>query len=99
MKNKLSTFQSQFKAYNDNQKRQKVFYDNSSHINYRQHGGNVIGTEKNFIGKVKASYDWLKEEGPKGSSAPEKFLEYEAEITADDDANTITIVTEKAYAD
>ena len=49
--------------------------------------------------KVKASYDWLKEEGPKGSSAPEKFLEYEAEITADDDANTITIVTEKAYAD
>ena len=33
----------------------KVFYDNSSHINYRQHGGNVIGAEKNFIGKVKAS--------------------------------------------
>ena len=26
MKNKLSTFQSQFKVYNDNQKRQKVFY-------------------------------------------------------------------------
>lgn len=49
--------------------------------------------------KVKASYDWLKESGPKGSSAPEKFLEYEAEITADDDAGTITIVTKKAYAD
>ncbi|WP_242949132.1 ABC transporter substrate-binding protein [Acetitomaculum ruminis] len=49
--------------------------------------------------KVKASLDRLKEEGPKGSSTPEKYLEYEAEITADDDANTITIVTQKAYVD
>ena len=33
----------------------KVIYDDSPHINYRQHGGNVIGAEKNLIGKVKAS--------------------------------------------
>lgn len=47
--------------------------------------------------KVKESMDRLKEEGPNGSSTPEKFLEYEAEITADDEANTITIVTQTAY--
>ena len=49
--------------------------------------------------KVKESLDRLKTEGPKGSSAPEKFLEYEAEITADDEANTITIKTVTAYPD
>ncbi len=47
--------------------------------------------------KVKESLDRLKVEGPKGSSGPEKFLEYEAEITADDAANTITIQTVTAY--
>lgn len=49
--------------------------------------------------KVKESLDRLKVEGPKGSSSPEKFLEYEAEITADDAANTITIQTVTAYPD
>lgn len=33
----------------------EVYYDVTPHINYRQHGGNVVGTEKNAIGKVKAS--------------------------------------------
>ena len=47
--------------------------------------------------KVKESLDRLKVEGPKGSSGPDKFLEYEAEITADDAANTITIQTVTAY--
>lgn len=47
--------------------------------------------------KVKESLDRLKVEGPKGSSGPEKFLEYEAEITADDAANTIAIQTVTAY--
>lgn len=47
--------------------------------------------------KVKESFDRLKTEGPNGSSAPDKFLEYEAEITADDEANTITIKTVTAY--
>lgn len=49
--------------------------------------------------KVKESLDRLKEEGPNGSSTPEKYLEYEAEITADDEANTITIKTVTAYPD
>ena len=49
--------------------------------------------------KVKESLDRLKTEGPKPghSSAPDKYLEYEAEITADDEANTITIKTVTAY--
>ena len=47
--------------------------------------------------KVKESLDRLKTEGPNGSSTPEKYLEYEAEITADDEANTITIQTVTAY--
>ena len=33
----------------------EVYYDEASYINYRQHGGNVIGAQKNFWGKVKAS--------------------------------------------
>lgn len=49
--------------------------------------------------KVKESLDRLKTEGPKGSSSPDKYLEYEAEITADDAANTITIQTKTAYPD
>lgn len=49
--------------------------------------------------KVKESLDRVRAEGPNGSSTPEKFLEYEAEVTADDEANTITIQTKTAYID
>ena len=49
--------------------------------------------------KVKASLDRVRAEGPNGSSTPEKFLEYEAEVLADDAANTITIKTNTAYID
>lgn len=48
--------------------------------------------------KVKATFDYLKEKGPSGSAKPEKYLEYEAKVTADDDARTVTIVTSKPYA-
>ncbi len=44
---------------------------------------------------VKAYFDYLKEVGPGGSAKPQKYLEYEAEVTADDAANTVTIVTSK----
>ena len=47
--------------------------------------------------KVKESLDWVREEGPNGSSAPQKYLEFEAVITADDDANTIVIETQTPY--
>lgn len=46
--------------------------------------------------KVKESLDRVREEGPNGSSTPEKFLPYDAEVTADDAANTITIVLKEA---
>lgn len=49
--------------------------------------------------KVKESLDRLKVDGPNGTSSPEKFLEYEAEITADDATNTIVIKTQTAYID
>ena len=49
--------------------------------------------------KVKESLDYVRNEGPNGSSNPEKFLEFEAEVTADDAANTITIQTKTAYID
>ena len=42
--------------------------------------------------KVKESLDWVREEGPNGSSKPGKYLSYDATVTADDAANTITIV-------
>lgn len=48
--------------------------------------------------KVKAYFDYLKEMGPSGSAKPEKYLEFEAEVTADDDANTLNIKTSKPYA-
>ena len=48
--------------------------------------------------KVKAYFEYLKEMGPSGSAKPEKYLEYEAVVTADDEANTVTIVTSKPYA-
>ena len=41
--------------------------------------------------KVKETFDYLKEMGPSGSAKPEKYLEFEATVTADDDANTITM--------
>lgn len=47
--------------------------------------------------KVKESLDWVRERGPEGSSAPQKYLEFEAGITADDDTNTIVIKTTKPY--
>ena len=42
--------------------------------------------------KVKESLDWVRTEGPNGTSKPGKYLSYDATITADDAANTITIV-------
>ena len=42
--------------------------------------------------KVKESLDWVRDEGPNGSSNPQKYLPFEATVTADDAANTITIV-------
>ncbi len=42
--------------------------------------------------KVKESFDRLREEGPNGSSTPEKFSAVNAEITADDEAGTVTFV-------
>ncbi|MDD6189952.1 MAG: ABC transporter substrate-binding protein [Clostridiales bacterium] len=48
--------------------------------------------------RVKATFDYLKTMGPSGSAKPQKYLEYEAEVTADDAANTITIVTSQPYA-
>ncbi len=32
----------------------RVIYDNEAHINYRQHGHNVVGTNKDNLGKLKA---------------------------------------------
>ena len=43
--------------------------------------------------KVAAAYQRLKDEGPNGSTAPQKFLPYETEITADDAANTMVALS------
>lgn len=48
--------------------------------------------------KVKENFEHLKEAGPNGSAKPQKYLEFEAAITADDAANTLTIVTTQPYA-
>ena len=48
--------------------------------------------------KVKEYFEYLKEVGPGGSAKPQKYLEYEAVVTADDEANTVTIVTQQGYA-
>ena len=48
---------------------------------------------------VKASFDRLFEAGPSGSSAPQKYLEAEAEITADNASGNVTIKTTKPYVD
>lgn len=48
---------------------------------------------------VKASFERLFEAGKSGSSAPEKFLEEEAEITADNTSGNLTIKTTKPYVD
>lgn len=40
--------------------------------------------------KVKESFDRMKTEGPNGSSTPDKYVPYETEIIADDEANTVT---------
>ena len=47
--------------------------------------------------KVKESLDWIRAEGPNGSTGPETFLEFEAEVTADDATNTIVIQTKTPY--
>ncbi len=41
--------------------------------------------------KVKESLDWVRAEGPNGTSKPGKYLSYDATVTADDAANTIVI--------
>ncbi|MCQ2553693.1 MAG: ABC transporter substrate-binding protein [Clostridia bacterium] len=48
--------------------------------------------------KVKEHIEWLRKEGPNGSAKPQKYLEFEAELIADDAANTLTIKTSKPYA-
>lgn len=49
--------------------------------------------------KVKECFEYLKEVSEDSSANAEKYLEFEAEITADDETNTLTIVTSKPYAD
>ena len=49
--------------------------------------------------KVKECFEYLKEVSEGSSANAEKYLEFEAEITADDEANTLTIVTSKPYND
>ncbi len=46
--------------------------------------------------KVAQSLQTMLDRGPDGSSTPEKYLPYESQITADDDANTVTIVLPEA---
>lgn len=48
---------------------------------------------------VKASFERLYEAGVNGSSAPQKYLEAEAEITADNATGNLTIKTTKPYVD
>ncbi len=48
---------------------------------------------------VKASFARLFEAGPRGSSAPQKYLEAEAEITADNASGNVVIKTSKPYVD
>ena len=48
--------------------------------------------------KVKEYFEYLKEMGPSGSAKPQKYLEFEATVTADDEANTLTIQTTQPYA-
>lgn len=48
---------------------------------------------------VKASFARLYEAGPSGSSAPQKYLEAEAEITANNASGNVTIKTTKPYVD
>lgn len=48
---------------------------------------------------VKASFDRLFDAGPSGSSAPQNYLEYEAEITADDASGNVTVKTTRPYVD
>ena len=48
---------------------------------------------------VKASLERLKEAGPSGSSAPQQYLEFEAEITADNASGNVTVQTVTPYVD
>lgn len=48
--------------------------------------------------KVAECFAYLKEQGPSGSAKPQKYLEFEAVVTADDAANTIRIQTRQPYA-
>ncbi|MBQ7516579.1 MAG: hypothetical protein IJS96_09880, partial [Schwartzia sp.] len=56
------------------------------------------GTEMTAT-KVKEYLDWIREAGKKGSTNPTKFLDADAVVTADDAAGTVTIKSQKAYAD
>ena len=46
--------------------------------------------------KVKDSLDWVRAEGPNGTSKPGKYLSYDATVEADDAANTVTIQLPRA---
>ena len=48
---------------------------------------------------VKACFERLKEEGPNGSAAPQTFLEFEAELAADNAAGSLTVKTVTPYVD
>ena len=54
------------------------------------------GTEMTAT-KVKEYLDWIREAGKKGSTRPQQFLDFEAVVTADDAAGTVTIKSKKAY--
>ncbi len=48
--------------------------------------------------KVKEYLDWIRgDAGKKGSTRPQQFLDFEAVVTADDAAGTVTIKSKKAY--
>ena len=76
----------------------RVIYDNEAHINYRQHSHNVVGTNKNSLGKLKARIERAADRSvqPRLKNAQILAEEFNKELTQRDLRKILKIVKYKS---
>lgn len=70
----------------------KVIFDPDVHILYRQHGGNVVGVPKNFMGKIKLYYSEFQKNDQMRSRCVQSLLDSYGDHMSSEKRRTAEIV-------
>lgn len=72
----------------------KVIFDPDVHILYRQHGGNVVGVPKNFMGRIKLYYSEFQKDDQMRSRCIQSLLDSYGDQMSPEKRRTAVIVAD-----